>query len=168
MDIRVKNQGEGHYAEWGAGARRCAVGRGGIAEKLREGDGVTPIGRWPLRRILYRADRVARPQCVLPVTSIGPHDGWCEAPDDPDYNRPVRLPHRATAEAMWRDDHLYDVVAVVGYNDAPVIAGRGSAIFLHLARAEFTPTAGCVALALPDLLDALTQLKPDDRLIVGA
>src|SRR5262245_47607215 len=153
MDIRVKQEGEAQYAEWAAGARRCAVGHGGIAEKREEGDGITPIGNWPLRRVFYRADRIARPQCVLPVTPLEPHDGWCEAPDDPDYNRLVRLPHRATAETMWRDDHLYDVVVVVGYNDAPVIAGKGSAIFLHLARADFTPTAGCVALELPDLLD---------------
>jgi L,D-peptidoglycan transpeptidase YkuD (ErfK/YbiS/YcfS/YnhG family) len=168
MDIRVGSEGNAQYTEWGAGARRCAVGRGGIAPKQREGDGVTPVGRWPLRRVLYRPDRIAPPRCVLPVAPLQPHDGWCEAPDDPDYNRLVRLPHRATAESMWRDDHLYDVVVVVGYNDEPVVAGRGSAIFIHLARDDFTPTAGCVALALPDLLEALAQLRPDDRLIVGA
>jgi L,D-peptidoglycan transpeptidase YkuD (ErfK/YbiS/YcfS/YnhG family) len=105
---------------------------------------------------------------VLAVAPLAPRDGWCEAPNDPDYNRLVRLPHRAAAESMWRDDHLYDVVVVVGYNDEPVIPGRGSAIFLHLARADFTSTAGCVALSLPDLLEALAQLTPEDRLIVGA
>jgi L,D-peptidoglycan transpeptidase YkuD (ErfK/YbiS/YcfS/YnhG family) len=167
MDIRVAIKGNDQYTEWGAGSRRCAVGRGGIAEKLREGDGITPIGVWPLRRVLYRADRMSAPRCVLPVTPLQPHDGWCEAPDDPDYNRLIRLPHRAAADSMWREDHLYDVVVVVGYNDAPVIAGRGSAIFIHLARAAFTPTAGCVALALPDLLEALAQLAPNDRLIVA-
>lgn len=167
MDIRVTNQGEAQYTEWGAGARRCAVGSAGIAEKQREGDGVTPVGRWPLRRVLYRPDRMVPPRCVLPVAPLQPYDGWCEAPDDPDYNRLIRLPHRAAAESMWRDDHLYDVVVIVGYNDAPAVAGKGSAIFIHLARADFTPTAGCVALALPDLLEALAQLTPDDRLIVG-
>ena len=167
MDIRVAIKGNDQYTEWGAGSRRCAVGRGGIAEKLREGDGVTPIGVWPLRRVLYRADRMSAPRCVLPVTPLQPHDGWCEAPDDPDYNHLIRLPHRAAADSMWREDHLYDLVVIVGYNDAPVIAGRGSAIFIHLARAAFTPTAGCVALALPDLLEALAQLTPNDRLIVA-
>jgi len=167
MDIRVVNQGEAQYAEWGAGARRCAVGSGGIAVKLREGDGVTPVGIWPLRMVLYRPDRLAPPRCALPVAPLRPQDGWCETPNDPDYNTLVRLPHRAAAESMWRDDHLYDIVVVVGFNDDPVIAGKGSAIFLHLARADFTPTAGCVALALPDLLDALAQLTPNDRLIVG-
>lgn len=166
MDLYVKKQSNAHFIEWGAGARRCAVGRAGLTQKQREGDGVTPIGSWPLRRVLYRADRIVRPRCVLSVSPLQPHDGWCEAPDDRDYNRLVRLPHRATAESMWRDDHLYDVVVVVGYNDDPVIAGLGSAIFLHLARADFGPTAGCVALTLPDLFEALAQLTLNDRLIV--
>jgi L,D-peptidoglycan transpeptidase YkuD (ErfK/YbiS/YcfS/YnhG family) len=166
MDLHVRKIGEAHLMDWGAGARRCAVGFGGVAQKQREGDGVTPIGSWPLRRVLFRADRVIRPRCVLSVAPLAPHDGWCDAPNDPDYNRLVRLPHRASAEQMWRDDHLYDVVLVVGYNDDPVIAGKGSAIFIHLARADFGPTAGCVALPLPDLFEALAQLKADDRMIV--
>jgi L,D-peptidoglycan transpeptidase YkuD (ErfK/YbiS/YcfS/YnhG family) len=166
MDLHVRTRSNAHFIEWGAGARRCAVGRAGLAQKQREGDGITPVGLWPLRRVLYRADRVVRPRCVLSVSPIAPHDGWCDAPDDPDYNRLVRLPHRASAEAMWREDHLYDVVVVVGYNDDPVIAGKGSAIFLHLARADFGATVGCVALALPDLFEALAQLRAQDRLIV--
>jgi L,D-peptidoglycan transpeptidase YkuD (ErfK/YbiS/YcfS/YnhG family) len=166
MDIRVANQGKDQYTDWGAGARRCAVGHGGIAVKIREGDGITPVGTWPLRMVLYRPDRMAAPRCVLPVAPLRPQDGWCDTPTDADYNTLVRLPHPGSAESMWRDDHLYDVVVVVGYNDNPVIAGKGSAIFLHLARADFTPTAGCVALALPDLLEALAQLTPNDRLIV--
>ena len=166
MDIRVREDGGAYYSDWGTGPRRCAVGRAGIAVKKREGDGVTPAGAWPLRRIFYRADRLVWPRCVLPISPLAPHDGWCEAPEDPDYNRLVRLPHRATAESMWRDDHLYDVVVIVGYNDEPVIAGLGSAIFIHLARADFSPTAGCVALARPDLIEALAQLKANDRLIV--
>ena len=168
MDLRVTNWSNAQYTEWGAGRRRCAVGSGGIAQKIREGDGVTPVGTWPLRRVFYRPDRMMAPRCALPVAPLQPHDGWCETPGDPEYNTLVRLPHRASAESMWREDHLYDVVVVVGYNDAPVVAGKGSAIFLHLARTEYTPTAGCVALALPDLLEVLLQLTPDDRLIVTA
>jgi L,D-peptidoglycan transpeptidase YkuD (ErfK/YbiS/YcfS/YnhG family) len=168
MDLRVTNKGNAQYTDWGAGPRRCAVGRAGIAEKLREGDGITPVGVWPLRRVLYRPDRMVSPRCVLPIAPLNPYDGWCETPSDPDYNTLVRLPHPSSAESMWRDDHLYDLVVVVGYNDDPVIAGKGSAIFLHLARADYTPTAGCVALALPDLLEALAQLAPGDRLIVAS
>jgi L,D-peptidoglycan transpeptidase YkuD (ErfK/YbiS/YcfS/YnhG family) len=168
MDIRVSESNGVTYADWGAGPRRCAIGRGGIAEKQREGDGVTPSGAWPLRRVFYRPDRLPAPRSVLPLAPLARDHGWCEAPDDPDYNRLVRLPHRASTDSMWREDHLYDLVVVVGYNDEPVIAGKGSAIFLHLARAEYSATAGCIALALPDLLDALVQLNADDRLIVGA
>ena len=155
-------------ADWGGGPRRCAIGRGGIGEKRREGDGITPVGIWPLRRVFYRSDRVGAPKSALPMTPLLPDQGWCEAPNDPDYNQLVRLPHRASAESMWREDALYDVVVVVGYNDAPVVLGAGSAIFMHVARPDFGPTEGCVAFALPDLLDALAQLRPHDRLIVEA
>ncbi|WP_211488879.1 L,D-transpeptidase family protein, partial [Escherichia coli] len=80
---------------------------------------------------------------------------WCDAPDDPNYNRPVKHPYRASAEKMWREDHLYDLVVILGQNDDPVVPGAGSAIFFHLAKeleTGFRPTEGCVALRLPDML----------------
>lgn len=165
-DITVRREGEGYVADWGHGARRCAVGRGGVAQKQREGDGITPVGVWPLRNVLYRPDRGTPPQTQLPLSPLSPEDGWCEAPDDPDYNRMVRLPHGASVDSLWRVDALYDLVLVVGYNDAPVVAGRGSAIFVHVARENYGPTQGCVAMARADLEDALAQLQPGDRLIV--
>jgi len=168
MHITVRHRGDAYVADWGKAPRRCAVGRGGIARKLREGDGITPVGSWPLRSVLYRADRLPAPSCVLAVSALAPDDGWCEAPDDPDYNRLIKLPHPSGSESMWRDDALYDVVLVVGYNDSPVVPGRGSAIFLHLARPGYSPTAGCVAMALPDVIEALAQLSCDDHLIVQA
>ena len=134
------------------GARyRVALGRGGVRADKREGDGATPAGVLPLRRVLYRADRVARPRAAVPVLPLAPHDGWCDDPADAAYNRPVRLPHPARHEELWRADALYDVVGVLGWNDAPVAPGRGSAIFLHPARPDYAPTEGCVALAPPDL-----------------
>jgi len=166
MDIVVRREGAIHVADWGEGARRCAVGRAGIAEKLREGDGITPIGRWPLRRVLYRADRLEPPRTRLPLARIEPEDAWCDVPGDPNYNRMVRLPYAGLEEPLWREDCLYDLIVVVGYNDSPVVPGKGSAIFLHLARPDYGPTAGCVAFARADLLDALAQLAPGDRLIV--
>src|SRR4051794_23429720 len=98
---------------------RCALGRSGIRRDKREGDGGTPAGTWSIRHVLYRDDRIARPETGLPVQAITLHDGWCDAPDDPQYNRPITLPYHASAEQLWRADHLYDLVAVVGYNDAP-------------------------------------------------
>ena len=140
----------------GGAIYRAALGRGGRSAHKQEGDGATPLGALPLRRVLYRADRVSRPKCRLPVMPLAPHDGWCDDPADADYNRPVRLPHPGRHEQLWRADAVYDVIGVLGWNDDPVIAGRGSAIFLHVARPDYAPTEGCVALALPDLFAALT------------
>jgi L,D-peptidoglycan transpeptidase YkuD (ErfK/YbiS/YcfS/YnhG family) len=108
--------------------------------------------------VLYRPDRMACPQTGLPVEALKRDDGWCDAPGDPNYNRAVKLPYPASAESLWRDDRLYDVVALLGFNDAPVVDGAGSAIFLHVAREDYGPTEGCVALALPDLLRVLKTL----------
>jgi L,D-peptidoglycan transpeptidase YkuD (ErfK/YbiS/YcfS/YnhG family) len=125
---------------------RCAIGKGGLRADKREGDGATPVGLLPLRRVLWRADRGPRPATTLPCEPIAPEDGWCDDPGHRDYNQAVRLPHPARHEALWREDAVYDVIAVLGWNDAPVVRGRGSAIFLHVARADFAPTEGCVAL----------------------
>ncbi len=149
---------------WAGGRARCAIGRGGIAIKTREGDGITPLGTFAIRKVLYRPDRLAHPQTGLPVEALHEGDGWCDAPGDPNYNRPVKLPYPASAETMWREDHLYDVVALLGFNDDPVADGAGSAIFLHVAREDYGPTEGCVALKLPDLLDALRELKPGAKI----
>jgi L,D-peptidoglycan transpeptidase YkuD (ErfK/YbiS/YcfS/YnhG family) len=144
----------------------CALGRGGVSTAKREGDGCTPAGTFPLRRVLYRADRVAAPRTRLPVSAIGRHDGWCDAPHDPAYNRPVALPYRASAERLWREDRLYDVVVVLGHNDDPVVPGAGSAIFLHVAAPGHAPTEGCVALALADLMTVLERCAPGTALTV--
>ncbi len=150
----------GAALDWGAGPRRCAVGRSGIAQKRSEGDGVTPIGDWPIRNVLYRADRIAPPDMSFDKRALTSNGGWCDAPTDPNYNRLVQLPYDASHEEMWRQDRLYDIVAVLGFNDDPVIPGRGSAIFLHIARENYGPTEGCIALAMPDLLDVLREATP--------
>jgi L,D-peptidoglycan transpeptidase YkuD (ErfK/YbiS/YcfS/YnhG family) len=163
MNLIVTSDREGAWLEWGAGRRRAAVGPAGIAVKGGEGDGVTPFGIFPVREIFYRADRIAVPRTQLPLRAIQKDYGWCDAPDDPNYNRLVRLPYPASTEKMWRDDHLYDLLAVLGYNDNPVVPGRGSAIFVHLARSDYSATHGCVALAYEDLLAAIEQLRTSDQ-----
>ena len=135
----------------GSMRHRAASGRGGVRVLKQEGDGATPAGLLPLRRVLYRADRVARPRAAVPAMPLAPHDGWCDDPAHPDYNRPVRLPHDGRHEALWRAESVYDIIGVLGWNDAPVQCGVGSAIFLHVARPDFAPTEGCIALALSDL-----------------
>jgi len=134
---------------------RAALGKGGVRSDKREGDGATPVGLLPLRRVMYRADRLPAPDCAVSVEPIAPDDGWCDAPDSPQYNRRVRLPFDASAEELWRTDGVYDVIGVLGWNDQPVVRGRGSAIFLHVAREDLAPTEGCIALRLSDLLALL-------------
>jgi len=167
-DLEVFLEGAEARARWNRAAWRCGVGRGSLGMKAGEGDGVTPVGRWPMRRVLYRADRLAAPLTALPCQAIAPDDGWCDDPADAAYNRPVRLPYPASHERMARDDHLYDVVVVLGYNDDPVVPGAGSAIFLHLAREDYGPTEGCVALALPDLLEVLKGARAGSCVVVRA
>lgn len=166
MNLTVTSGKDGAWLDWGAGLKRAAIGPGGIGLKGGEGDGVTPRGSFPVREIFYRADRIAKPVTALPLRAIEKDDGWCDAPDDPNYNRLVKLPYRLSAEQMWREDHLYDLVAVLGYNDDPVVPGKGSAIFLHLARPDFSATHGCVALSRDDALAAIAQLKPGDQVVI--
>ena len=164
MDILVNAAGE---LRWASRTCRCALGHGGVRLDKREGDGATPAGRFPFRRVLYRPDRLSAPTTLLPVAALAPDDGWCDDPADQRYNRAVRLPYAARHEELWRTDALYDVIVVIGYNDAPVVPGKGSAIFLHLATADYRPTQGCVALARQDLLDVLAGVGAEDVLEIG-
>ncbi len=122
------------------------IGAGGIRADKQEGDHATPAGLLTLRRVFYRADRGPAPSCTVPREALAPDDGWCDEPGHPDYNRLVRLPHPPRHERLWREDGLYDIVGVLGWNDDPVLPGRGSAIFLHAARGDGRPTEGCIAL----------------------
>jgi len=140
---------------------RCALGRGGLTEKGGEGDGISPQGTYALRRVLYRADKLNTPQTSLPVAAIEKQDGWCDDPAHPTYNQQVTLPVEASAESLWRDDALYDVIVVLGYNDDPIVPGKGSAIFMHIAQPDYSPTEGCVALAQEDLLKVLKDCGPE-------
>ena len=152
--------------DWGHGARRAAVGRGGIGHKGGEGDGITPLGTYPLRRLFYRADRLAPPKTGLPVTALAPDDGWCDAPVDPAYNTLIKRPYKVSSEELWRRDNIYDLIVAIGFNDAPVVRGKGSAIFLHIARPTYSATAGCVAIAERDLLELLALLGQHDSITI--
>lgn len=151
-DIVVSRSG---VLTWRGRDYRCAIGRSGISNDKYEADGASPAGRFALRRVYFRPDRLAPPVTGLPVVALTPRDGWCDDPGDPAYNRPVLLPYASRAETLWREDHVYDVIAVLGHNDDPPAPGKGSAIFLHVARDPYAPTEGCVALAIDDLLAIL-------------
>jgi L,D-peptidoglycan transpeptidase YkuD (ErfK/YbiS/YcfS/YnhG family) len=144
----------------------CALGRSGTTTRKREGDGATPLGAHALRRVWWRPDHGPRPQTFLPVRRTRPDDLWCDQSGDRDYNRPVKAPFAASHEEMWRGDTLYDFVVELGWNDDPPRAGRGSAIFMHVARPGFRPTEGCVALRRADLARLLPRLGPHTRIVV--
>jgi L,D-peptidoglycan transpeptidase YkuD (ErfK/YbiS/YcfS/YnhG family) len=147
-------------------------GRSGIVNPKFEGDGGTPTGLFHMREVRYRADRlITPPHSGLPVFKAKATDGWCDDPEDMAYNRIVTLPYQSDAEPMWRDDHLYDVLGVIGYNDAPVVAGAGSAIFLHVMRPptdDHQYTAGCVSLKMEDVLAVLAKCTPSTMIDIRA
>jgi L,D-peptidoglycan transpeptidase YkuD (ErfK/YbiS/YcfS/YnhG family) len=149
-------------AHWHGLELRCALGRSGVTDLKVEGDGATPVGAFSLRKIIFRADRVSPPKTILPIEALGPEDGWCDAPDHADYNCQVILPHVASCEALWRSDHIYDLIAVTSYNASPVIPGRGSAIFIHIARDDYTGTEGCIAFSDPDLRMIMGKWREGD------
>jgi L,D-peptidoglycan transpeptidase YkuD (ErfK/YbiS/YcfS/YnhG family) len=137
---------------------RAALGPGGVRARKFEGDGATPRGFWRATRVYYRPDRMKRPMTALPTLPLSADFGWCDSPGDRNYNRPVRLPYGASAERLWRADHLYDAIIVLDYNMSQRTQGRGSAIFVHAARDGFAPTAGCIALKREHLLRLIAML----------
>ncbi|WP_156480459.1 L,D-transpeptidase family protein [Acetobacter tropicalis] len=133
------------------------IGKNGVTQDKQEGDHATPVGRFPLRNVFYRADRVKKPDTILPVVALTFQDGWCDDPAHPAYNQKILLPHAARHERLWREDHVYDLIVIIGYNDEKIQAGRGSAIFMHLQREDKAPTEGCVALTEEDLRQVLAD-----------
>jgi L,D-peptidoglycan transpeptidase YkuD (ErfK/YbiS/YcfS/YnhG family) len=158
---------------WPGGCSPCALGKGGIipAAQKREGDGATPLGRWPLLQVMARRDRVPQVETALPMRWIAPDDGWCDAPEDARYNQFVTHPYGASAEQLWREDGLYDALVVLGHNSSPVVPGLGSAIFLHCSAVDdagqMKPTQGCVALPRETLLRLLQQAGPGSSIEIS-
>lgn len=148
---------------------RCAFGENGFidANQKQEGDKKSPVGIYPLRYILYRADRLEAPLCLdLPIAEISPQDGWCDAPESPYYNQPITRPFEASHEELFREDHIYDVIVVIGHNDDPIKKGKGSAVFFHIARESYQPTAGCIAVSQQDMYEILAECTETSRLII--
>ncbi|MGF1650054.1 MAG: L,D-transpeptidase [Hyphomicrobiaceae bacterium] len=155
----------GHVA-FGTFTSRCALGRGGRRTRKREGDGSSPVGRWLMLAVYYRSDRMRRPRTLLPVRAIGQRDGWCDAPGDRNYNRPVWHPYPRSAEHLWRTDGVYDILVTLSHNVRPRVRGHGSAVFVHLAREDFAPTAGCLAVSEATLRKILERVRPGRAFVV--
>jgi L,D-peptidoglycan transpeptidase YkuD (ErfK/YbiS/YcfS/YnhG family) len=144
-----------------------ALGRGGIKANKREGDGGTPRGTFQLRRLWWRPDRAPRPRTRLPTRPITANDGWCEDPRDRHYNQPIRLRTGEPGDRLKRDDRLYDFIIELDHNTRPRVAGRGSAVFVHVARPGFSPTAGCVGLKYNALIRLIERVGPQTRIVIG-
>lgn len=142
------------------------LGKNGVVDAAdkQEGDGKTPLGRFPVRHILYRKDRLSPPSTRLKTRVILPTDGWCDDPDHASYNQSIVKPFTASHEELWRVDHVYDMILLIGYNDEPVVPGRGSAIFVHVMRPDRKPTEGCVAMSLGDMKRLVRLLLPGDHI----
>jgi len=171
MDIQV-TLSQGRF-QCGHITTACSFGRGGWKEAhlKREGDDATPLGRFPLRYAFFRADRLERPKTALDIRPLSPQDGWCDDITHEAYNVPVTHPFPASAEHLWRDDHVYDLILVIGHNDDPVTAGFGSAIFIHVARQGENgpmPTRGCIALDLEPLIETLSLVGPGSHIQISA
>jgi L,D-peptidoglycan transpeptidase YkuD (ErfK/YbiS/YcfS/YnhG family) len=152
------------YLKAGENVFPAVYGRGGIGLKHKEGDGISPEGTWSMRRIFYRPDRIQTLSTGLPLHSLTPLDGWCDEVGDPKYNQYVTLPYNSSHESLWRPDALYDIIVVLGYNDDPIVKGKGSAIFLHVFRSSELPTAGCAAISHENLKDLVPQLTSQSQL----
>jgi len=159
MNIQVKPISQ-HRAVLTLGQQQypAAIGKQGVTSSKREGDNKSPVGKFALRPGYFRPDKVDAPNSTLPFTPLQASDGWCDDAAHADYNKPVQLPFSASHELLWRKDDVYDVIIPLGYNDNPPRPGFGSAIFMHVARPDYSGTEGCVALALPDLLHLIEQV----------
>ena len=144
---------------------RCSIGENGFTDDKKEGDKKTPIGRFLLRECWYRSDRIAQPKTPLTTRIIKENDGWCDAPENEYYNKHIKLPFAASHEILWREDNIYDIIVPLGFNDEQIIKGGGSAIFFHLARPDYSPTLGCIAVSLEDMLEILAKFAAKSFLI---
>jgi L,D-peptidoglycan transpeptidase YkuD (ErfK/YbiS/YcfS/YnhG family) len=167
--IRIRRAARSGTRGWlvaDGAALPVVLGRTGIRAGKREGDGATPRGVFHPLRLWWRRDRAKRPATSLPTRAIAPFDAWCEDPADRRYNQPVRVAPDAKGDRLARDDHLYDYIVEIDHNTRPRVSGRGSAVFLHLARDNFGPTAGCVGLRRGDMLRLLERLTRRTRIVV--
>ncbi len=144
----------------------CLLGRSGIGQKTREGDGITPIGCWAMSYLLYRADKIHKPRSFLRSFAISQNDSWCDNVRSRQYNQPLGITLPGSSEGLWRPDNLYDVIVVLDHNVLPGIRGRGSAIFIHIRNTQSKFTQGCIALSHPDLLKILVGCGPQTKIFI--
>jgi L,D-peptidoglycan transpeptidase YkuD (ErfK/YbiS/YcfS/YnhG family) len=146
---------------------RCALGKGGIKQKEREGDFITPKGKFKLIKIYYRSDRIKKISSVLKKIKIKKNMGWCDDVSSNYYNKQIKINKKFSHEKLYRKDKVYDIVVVLNYNLNPIIKGKGSAIFLHVAKKNYKKTQGCIALKKNELLNLVSKIKRNTQIKIG-
>ena len=143
---------------------QCAIGKNGTIEKKIEGDGCTPLGTYLIKKVFYRRDRVNLPNISFPTTALESNFGWCDDINSNEYNKLIKFPFKESAERLFRSDNIYDIVCVLNYNLDPIVKNKGSAIFLHIARDDYSGTQGCVAISEKNLVLLLTMININTEL----
>ncbi len=147
---------------------RCALGKNGIKKKIKEGDKITPKGKFKLTKIYYRQDKIKEIKCSITKIKIKKNMGWCDDPKSNFYNQQIKLPSKFGHEKLYRNDRIYDLLVVLNYNTRPIIQNKGSAIFIHIAKKNYKPTAGCIALKKTDLIKLLQMIKKNTKINISA
>ena len=144
----------------------CSIGRNGLTNNKREGDGKTPVGIFRFTEIFYREDKISKLDFKIKTNIIQKNYGWCDDPRHEMYNKLIKLPSIASAENLYRNDAIYDLLIVINYNMDPVVPFKGSAIFLHIAHDDLKSTEGCIALRRDDLLNVAENISENTVLII--
>jgi len=138
---------------------KCSIGKRGIGYKKKEGDLLTPIGKYKIKYVLYRKDRVKKVQSKLKKIVIKKNMGWCDDPRSNKYNKLIKLPSKFRCEKLYKRKNVYDIILVLNYNMHPVLKNKGSAIFIHIASKNYKKTEGCIAIKKIHLLKIIKELK---------
>ena len=146
---------------------RCSLGKGGVKKKIKEGDNITPKGIYKITKVYYRADRIKKIKLSIQIIKIKKNMGWCDDSESKYYNKQIKLPTNYTHEKLYREDNLYDLIAVLNYNSNPVKKNKGSAIFIHVAQSSYKKTKGCIALNKMDLIQLISQIKKNTKIKIN-
>jgi L,D-peptidoglycan transpeptidase YkuD (ErfK/YbiS/YcfS/YnhG family) len=146
---------------------RCALGKAGVNEKIKEGDNITPKGIFKITKIYYRADKIKKIKTLIKKIKIKKNMGWCDDPKSDAYNQLINLPNKYNYEKLYRKDNIYDLIIALNYNMNPTIKNKGSAIFIHIAKKNYSPTKGCIALSKIDLLEILNKINSNTKIKIG-
>ena len=146
---------------------RCALGKGGVKKKIIEGDNITPKGIFKIIKIYYRPDKIRKIKTLIKKIKIKKNMGWCDDPNSDFYNKQIKLPTKLSHEKLYRNDNLYDLIAVLNYNTNPIIKNKGSAIFMHIGKDSYKKTKGCIALKKEHLIKIISKIKKNIKIKIN-